>query len=148
MSDFVCHLRERFESESNRDAVQLMTYHSAKGLEFEVVFLPQVEDREIPYWRALEEDKVAEERRLFYVGLTRAKRELYVSWSRRRERSRFLDELFPAPAPPPLPPRRPPTGKKSKQRRAWSGTSPSSSPGSSGLSPGSWRPSWMRNKDA
>lgn len=148
VSDFVRHLRERFESESSRDAVQLMTYHSAKGLEFEVVFLPQVEDREIPYWRALEEDKVAEERRLFYVGLTRAKRELYVTWSRRRERSRFLDELLPKPAPTQVPPRRPPTGKKSKQRRVWSGTSPSSSRGSSGLSPDSWRPEWMRKKDA
>lgn len=149
LSDFLQHLRERFESESERDAVQLMTYHSAKGLEFEVVFLPQAEDREIPYWRAVEEDKVPEERRLFYVGLTRAKRELYVTWSRKRDRSRFLDELLPTPAKPPLPPaRRPSGGTQEKGRRGWGGSS--SSPSSSGgprLSPDSWRPSWMREKD-
>jgi DNA helicase II / ATP-dependent DNA helicase PcrA len=149
VAGFLRHLRERFESESHRDAVQLMTYHSAKGLEFEVVFLPQVEDREIPHWRQIEQGNIDEERRLFYVGVTRAKSELYVTWSRRRERSRFLDELLPAPAPPPIPPRRPPTGKKSKQRRVWSGSSyPSSARGSSGLSPDSWRPGWMRDTDA
>lgn len=149
VSDFLRHLRERFESESGRDAVQLMTYHSAKGLEFEVVFLPQVEEREIPYWRALEDGKVAEERRLFYVGLTRAKRELRLTWSRRRERSRFLDEILPPPPAPPLPPRRQPNGKKPAPRRTWSGNFHSMSSGrGSGLSPGSWRPDWMRKKDA
>ena len=149
VSDFLRRLRERFESESGRDAVQLMTYHSAKGLEFEVVFLPQVEEREIPYWRALEEDKVAEERRLFYVGLTRAKRELRVTWSRRRERSRFLDEILPPPPARPLPPRRQPKGKVPGSRRTWSGTYRSTSSGKgSGMSPDSWRPDWMRKKDA
>jgi DNA helicase-2/ATP-dependent DNA helicase PcrA len=149
VSDFLRHLRERFESESGRDAVQLMTYHSSKGLEFEVVFLPQVEEREIPYWRALEEDKVAEERRLFYVGLTRAKRELRVTWSRRRERSRFLDEILPPPPAPPLPPRRRPKATKRGAPRAWGGKFHSTSSGNgSGLSPDSWRPEWMRKKDA
>jgi DNA helicase-2/ATP-dependent DNA helicase PcrA len=145
VADFLRHLRERFESESSRDAVQLMTYHSAKGLEFEVVFLPQVDEREIPYWRALDEDKVAEERRLFYVGLTRAKRELHVTWSRRRERSRFLDEILP-----PLPPRPSDakSGKKSKRRSGWSAASHSSPGGGSRLSPESWRPEWMRKRDA
>ncbi len=127
VADFLEHLRERFDSESERDAVQLMTYHSSKGLEFDVVFLPQVEDREIPYWRAIEASKVAEERRLFYVGLTRARRELYISWSQKRERSRFLDELLPAPPKPPRPhPRRPPAGKKPKTRRGRGGSSSSS----------------------
>jgi DNA helicase-2/ATP-dependent DNA helicase PcrA len=145
VADFPSHLRERFESESSRDAVQLMTYHSAKGLEFEAVFLPQVDEREIPYWRALEEDKVVEERRLFYVGLTRAKRELHVTWSRRRERSRFLNELLP-----PLPPRPrdATTGKKSKRWSGLNAAGRSSSRGDSGLSPDSWRPEWMREKDA
>jgi DNA helicase II / ATP-dependent DNA helicase PcrA len=144
VSDFLAHLRERFDPESERDAVQLMTYHSAKGLEFEVVFLPKVEDRELPWWRQVEQGDVSEERRLFYVGLTRAKRELYVTWSRRRERSRFLDELLPAPgksAPP-----RPAAGRtKPKVRPARGGSSTSS--GGPRLAPGSWRPSWMREKD-
>ncbi len=51
VADFVAYLRDRFESESQRDAVQLMTYHSAKGLEFEAVFLPWLEEGEIPDWR-------------------------------------------------------------------------------------------------
>jgi DNA helicase II / ATP-dependent DNA helicase PcrA len=148
LSDFLRHLRERFESESNREAVQLMTYHSAKGLEFEVVFLPQIEDRELPHWRQIEEGNIDEERRLFYVGITRAKRELYVTWSRNRERSRFLDELFPRPDPPPLPPLRPPKSKQRTSRRSLGGGSYStgSTGGSTGLSPNSWRPEWMRKK--
>lgn len=145
VSDFLEHLRQRFESESDRDAVQLMTYHSAKGLEFEAVFLPQVEDGEIPFWRAIKGGNVLEEMRLFYVGLTRAKSELYVTWSRNRERSRFLDELLPATAARPSPPR---PGSKSNSgggRHPPSASIPSS--GGSRLSSNSWRPSWMSDKD-
>jgi DNA helicase-2/ATP-dependent DNA helicase PcrA len=146
VADFLVHLRERFESESERDAVQLMTYHSAKGLEFEAVFLPQVEEREIPYWRALEdEDKLAEERRLFYVGLTRAKRELCVTWSHGRGRSRFLEELLAAPARPPLPSRGRPERVKRERRRGRGRSSGGSK--SPGLAPGSWRPDWLREQE-
>ena len=133
---YVQDLRDRFESESDRDAVQLMTYHSAKGLEFEAVFLPQLEDREIPHWRQIDQGNVAEERRLFYVGLTRAKRELFMTWSRKRDRSRFLDEIYPVPAEPiasgATGSRRVRDGRP-KARGKWSGAASSSSSRETGL---------------
>jgi DNA helicase-2/ATP-dependent DNA helicase PcrA len=96
LGEFVSYLRDRFESESQRDAVQLMTYHSAKGLEFEAVFLPWLEEGEIPDWRAAKAGAVQEERRLFYVGLTRAKRYLFMTRSSgKKPPSRFLAELHP-----------------------------------------------------
>jgi DNA helicase-2/ATP-dependent DNA helicase PcrA len=85
------------------DQVVLMTLHSAKGLEFPVVFLIGAEDGVFPHARALTEpDELEEERRLAYVGITRARQRLYVShaWSRSlfgstqyNPPSRFLDEI-------------------------------------------------------
>jgi DNA helicase II / ATP-dependent DNA helicase PcrA len=77
----------------SRQGVHLLTYHGAKGLEFEVVLLPRVEEKELPHRQARTPDDVAEERRLFYVGLTRAKRGLAVTWVKKP--SRFLAELTP-----------------------------------------------------
>jgi DNA helicase-2/ATP-dependent DNA helicase PcrA len=71
--------------------VNLLTFHRAKGLEFEVVFLPRLQERELPSKQARTPDEVAEERRLLYVGMTRAKRVLWLTWSGKR--SRFLAEL-------------------------------------------------------
>jgi DNA helicase-2/ATP-dependent DNA helicase PcrA len=67
--------------------VHLLTLHRAKGLEFEAVHLPRLEENELPHRRA----EVDEERRLLYVGLTRAKRHLTVTWDGKP--SRFLREL-------------------------------------------------------
>lgn len=75
-ADFVKELQYRFAGEGGR-GVNLLTYHRAKGLEFEAVFLPNLVVGELPFRRSDED----EERRLFYVGLTRAKRHLYVSWT-------------------------------------------------------------------
>ena len=82
--------------------VTLMTLHNAKGLEYPIVFIAGLEDGVFPHSRALEEGELEEERRLFYVGVTRAMRQLYLTYSRRRAvfgaqtyglRSRFLDEI-------------------------------------------------------
>ena len=96
------------EQNENLDAVSIMTLHSAKGLEFETVFLPGWEEGLFPHQRALDEggrSGLEEERRLAYVGLTRAKRRCHIWFvSNRRIHglwqstmpSRFLDELPPA----------------------------------------------------
>ena len=90
--DFVEDLEARFGSTgAERRGVHLLTLHGAKGLEFEVVFMPRVEERELPIRQAKAPAEIAEERRLLYVGLTRAKRHLAVTWSGRP--SRFLGEL-------------------------------------------------------
>jgi DNA helicase II / ATP-dependent DNA helicase PcrA len=83
---FVELLHERFGESAGR-GVHLLTLHRAKGLEWEAVFLPRVEQGELPVRRG----DVEEERRLFYVGLTRARRHLLVTWEGKP--SRFLDEL-------------------------------------------------------
>ena len=82
--------------------VTLMTLHNAKGLEFPIVFIIGCEDGLFPHSRALDEGGLEEERRLAYVGITRAMRDLYLTYARRRNvfgaesygmRSRFLDEI-------------------------------------------------------
>jgi DNA helicase-2/ATP-dependent DNA helicase PcrA len=89
-AEFVAYLEEHFGSHAGR-GVHLLTYHRAKGLEFEAVFLPRLEERELPSKLSKTADALAEERRLLYVGLTRAKRHLSVTWSGKP--SRFLAEL-------------------------------------------------------
>ncbi len=90
----------------NDDAVMLMTLHSAKGLEFPIVFIVGMQEGLLPHQMSLQDGDVEEERRLCYVGMTRAKRRLYLTWSALRfvrsgagftyvasQRSRFLDEI-------------------------------------------------------
>jgi DNA helicase-2/ATP-dependent DNA helicase PcrA len=89
--DFVEHLEERFGAGAK--GVNLLTMHSAKGLEFDAVFIPTVEEGELPYKRATDE-AIPEERRLLYVGVTRAKRFLHVTWTIKRP-SRFVAEIKP-----------------------------------------------------
>jgi DNA helicase-2/ATP-dependent DNA helicase PcrA len=98
--------RAAHERQGSANGVNLLTYHRAKGLEWDAVMLPMLEDGSLPIRQAIEDpDALAEERRLFYVGITRARRMLHLSWADRREtrgrdgrrqRSRFLDGLLPA----------------------------------------------------
>src|SRR5207247_3461082 len=80
----------------------LMTLHYAKGLEFPIVFIIGCEEGVFPHSRALDEGGLEEERRLCYVGITRAQRDLYLTYARTRNvfgsrtyglRSRFIDEI-------------------------------------------------------
>ncbi len=90
------------DSRSDEGLVTLMTLHNAKGLEYPTVFISGCEDGVFPHSRAIDEGGLEEERRLFYVGITRAMRQLYLTHARRRAvfgaqsyglRSRFLDEI-------------------------------------------------------
>jgi ATP-dependent DNA helicase UvrD/PcrA len=91
-SAFVEDLRRRFSSGGvAANGVNLLTLHRAKGLEFEAVFIPRLQEKELPSKQARTPDEIAEERRLLYVGMTRAKRVLWLTWSGKR--SRFLQEL-------------------------------------------------------
>ena len=89
VADFAESLHERFGATAGR-GVHLLTLHRAKGLEFEAVHLPRLEEGELPIRRARGAE-IEEERRLLYVGMTRAKRYLLLTWSGKP--SRFLDEL-------------------------------------------------------
>lgn len=96
---------EYFEGErkqGNKDGVRLMTLHQAKGLEFPHVFIVGLEEGILPHSRSIDNIyELEEERRLFYVGITRAKKKLYITYARRRfifgrrgdaAKSRFIDE--------------------------------------------------------
>jgi DNA helicase II / ATP-dependent DNA helicase PcrA len=104
LEEFLQQISLYTEQDGLRDdsAITLMTLHNAKGLEYETVFIVGCEDGSFPHMKALEEGGEEEERRLCYVGITRARRRLYMTWTRERrlfgraERnlpSRFVDEL-------------------------------------------------------
>ena len=87
------------KSGENKRGVHLMTMHASKGLEFDTVYLIQTNEGCIPYKRALEENGLEEERRLFYVAMTRAKEVLKISYVKNKNGkeispSRFVEELF------------------------------------------------------
>lgn len=95
-------LLEQQAEEDDSDAVQLMTLHASKGLEFPHVFMIGMEEDLLPHRNSIEENNIEEERRLAYVGITRAQRTLTMTYAAKRKQfgetsdttpSRFLDEL-------------------------------------------------------
>lgn len=101
VQDFVnfAMLQTTFDKDNNSESVQLMTVHTAKGLEFDTVFVVGMEMDIFPSARSLKENKLEEERRLAYVALTRAKRDLYLSTTQCRFPNKefgisfFIDEV-------------------------------------------------------
>ncbi|MCQ4348763.1 DNA helicase Rep [Pseudomonas stutzeri] len=97
-------LERQQEEEDGAEGVQMMTLHASKGLEFPSVFIMGMEEEILPHRSSIEADTVEEERRLAYVGITRAKRNLAITFAAKRKQygevidclpSRFLDELPP-----------------------------------------------------
>jgi DNA helicase II / ATP-dependent DNA helicase PcrA len=100
IADFLAEIRRRFSPEESGRGVNLLTYHRSKGLEFDAVFLPRLLDGELPYRAKRNRTDPSEERRLFYVGITRARVHLFLSWPQdgRANPSPFLAELGVTPA--------------------------------------------------
>ncbi len=110
LADFVADLAERAAAQHvpTVEGVTLASLHAAKGLEWDAVFLVGLVEGVLPISYATTTEAIAEERRLLYVGVTRARRHLTLSWAKAREAgrrprkpSRFLDGIAPAPATPP-----------------------------------------------
>ncbi|MFO6088820.1 3'-5' exonuclease, partial [Pseudomonas aeruginosa] len=97
-------LERQQEEEEGAEGVQMMTLHASKGLEFPYVFIMGMEEEILPHRSSIEADTVEEERRLAYVGITRARQNLAMTFAAKRKQygeiidcspSRFLDELPP-----------------------------------------------------
>ena len=80
VAGYVAELTGRFSTQQSGRGVNLLTFHRSKGLEWDAVFLPRLLDKELPFRTPRSSADPDEERRLFYVGITRARQHLYLSW--------------------------------------------------------------------
>ena len=92
-------LKEQNKKNGEKEGVNLMTLHAAKGLEFDTVFVIEANEGSCPYKKATTDEEIEEERRLFYVAMTRAKRKLVISYVKEKNGkdllpSRFVSELL------------------------------------------------------
>lgn len=90
--------QERKQQE-NTDSISIMTLHGAKGLEYDLVIIPDLNEGQVPYKKAVLDEEIEEERRMLYVGMTRAKKQLYLSYvetmrSKQVQPSCFLQEIL------------------------------------------------------
>jgi DNA helicase II / ATP-dependent DNA helicase PcrA len=139
------------QAQAGQDAVQLMTVHAAKGLEFDCVFITGMEEGLFPHENAMSDhDGLEEERRLMYVAITRARKRLYLSHSQTRMlhgqtrynlKSRFFDEL-PEACLKWLTPQQPAWGGTAAASGSWSG----GRGGAAALQP-AWSPGWASGSD-
>ena len=91
--------QQRQRSDERREGISLMTMHSAKGLEFDTVFILGANEGVTPYKKAKLEEEIEEERRMFYVAMTRAKEKLVITYVKTKngkdaDPSRFVEELL------------------------------------------------------
>ena len=88
-------LKEQAKHQSEqKEGVTISTLHSIKGLEYDEVYILDVNEGVMPYHKAVLEEEIEEERRLFYVGMTRARKRLHLCYSdEKQEMSRFLKEM-------------------------------------------------------
>ena len=87
------------KKEKNQDGVNFVTMHGSKGLEYDIVFIPDVNEGVVPHQKAVLEEDLEEERRMFYVAMTRAKKELFIFFAKERlgkpvSMSRFVAEIM------------------------------------------------------
>ncbi len=100
LSDFITYCEEYEEmlnskrSIDNNSNMNIMTYHAAKGLEFDMVILPHINEGSVPNKRSIGIEQIEEERRMFYVAMTRAKNELYISYVKGDKDNRILPSRF------------------------------------------------------
>lgn len=92
-------LKEQNKKNGEKEGINLMTMHAAKGLEFDTVFVIEANEGSCPYKKAIADEEIEEERRLFYVAMTRAKRKLVISYVKEKNGkdllpSRFVSELL------------------------------------------------------
>ena len=92
-------LKEQNKKNGEKEGVNLMTMHAAKGLEFDTVFVIEANEGSCPYKKATADEEIEEERRLFYVGMTRAKKKLFITYVKEKNGkdllpSRFVSELL------------------------------------------------------
>lgn len=91
-------LKQEQQKQPDTDSISILTFHASKGLEYEIVLIPDVNEGMIPYKKAVLDAELEEERRMMYVGMTRAKKELFLSYvdtirNKKAEPSSFLSEI-------------------------------------------------------
>lgn len=98
MEEYAETLKRQAKEQQDSHAVNFTTLHSAKGLEFPIVFLADANEGNMPHRKAVLDADMQEERRMFYVGMTRAKEHLHIYYAREKygkvlQPSRFVEEL-------------------------------------------------------